>query len=58
MMRDPAGLLFCVRPMSPGSLNDENARTPTAVRPIALPSTQFGKDCGRGSFGGRHSGCH
>jgi hypothetical protein len=25
-MRDPAGLLFCVLPMSPGSLNDENAQ--------------------------------
>ena len=23
---DPAGLLFCVLPMSPGSLNDENAQ--------------------------------
>ena len=22
----PAGLLFCVLPMSPGSLNDENAQ--------------------------------
>ena len=26
VMRDPAGLLFCVLPMSPGSLNDENAQ--------------------------------
>jgi hypothetical protein len=26
VMRDPAGLLFCLLPMSPGSLNDENAR--------------------------------
>jgi hypothetical protein len=26
VMRDPAGLLFRVLPMSPGSLNDENAR--------------------------------
>jgi hypothetical protein len=26
VMRDPAGLLCCVLPMSPGSLNDENAR--------------------------------
>ena len=26
VMRDPAGLLLCVVPMSPGSLNDENAR--------------------------------
>jgi hypothetical protein len=26
VMRDPAGLLFCVLPASPGSLNDENAR--------------------------------
>jgi hypothetical protein len=24
-VRDPAGLLFCVLPMSPGALNDENA---------------------------------
>jgi len=26
VMRDPAGLLFCVLPMRPGSLNDENAQ--------------------------------
>ena len=26
VMRDPAGLLFCVLPISPGSLNDENAQ--------------------------------
>lgn len=26
VMRDPAGLLFCLLPMSPGSGNDENAR--------------------------------
>ena len=26
VMRDPAGLPFCVLPMSPGSLDDENAR--------------------------------
>jgi hypothetical protein len=26
VMRDPAGLLFCVLPMSPGELNDENAQ--------------------------------
>jgi len=26
VMRDPAGLLFCVLPMSPGVLNDENAQ--------------------------------
>ena len=26
VMRDPAGLPFCVLPMSPGSLNDDNAR--------------------------------
>ena len=26
VMRDPAGLLFCVLAMSPGSLNDENAQ--------------------------------
>jgi Glyoxalase-like domain len=26
VMRDPAGLLFCVLPVSPGSLNDENAQ--------------------------------
>jgi hypothetical protein len=26
VMRDPAGLLFSVLPMSPGSLNDENAQ--------------------------------
>lgn len=26
VMQDPAGLLFCVLPMSPGSLNDENAQ--------------------------------
>jgi hypothetical protein len=26
VMRDPAGLLFCLLPMSPGSLNEENAR--------------------------------
>ena len=26
VMRDPAGLLFCVLPMRPGSLTDENAR--------------------------------
>jgi Glyoxalase-like domain len=26
VMRDPVGLLLCVVPMSPGSLNDENAR--------------------------------
>jgi hypothetical protein len=26
MMRDPAVLLFCVLPMSPRSLNDENAQ--------------------------------
>jgi hypothetical protein len=26
VVRDPAGLLFCVLPMRPGSLNDENAR--------------------------------
>jgi hypothetical protein len=26
VMRDPAGLLFCVLPMSPGVLNEENAR--------------------------------
>ena len=26
VMRDPAGLLFCVLPMSPSSLNDENAQ--------------------------------
>ena len=26
VMRDPAGLLFCVLPVSPGSLTDENAR--------------------------------
>lgn len=26
VMRDPVGLLFCLLPMSPGSLNDENAR--------------------------------
>ena len=25
-MRNPAGLLFCVLPMRPGSLNDENAQ--------------------------------
>jgi hypothetical protein len=25
-MGDPAGLLFCVPPMSPGSLNGQNAR--------------------------------
>ena len=25
VMRDPAGLLFCVLPVSPGALNDENA---------------------------------
>jgi glyoxalase superfamily protein len=26
VMRDPAGLLFCVLPESPGSLNDDNAQ--------------------------------
>jgi hypothetical protein len=26
VMRDPAGLLFCVLPIEPGSLNDENAQ--------------------------------
>lgn len=26
VMRDPAGLLFCVLPMRSGSLNDQNAR--------------------------------
>ncbi len=26
VMRDPAGLLFCVLPASPGSLNDQNAQ--------------------------------
>jgi hypothetical protein len=26
VMRDPAGLLFCVLPVGPGSLNDENAQ--------------------------------
>lgn len=26
VLRDPAGLLFCVLPMTPGSLNDENAQ--------------------------------
>ena len=26
VMQDPAGLLFCVLPLSPGSLNDENAQ--------------------------------
>jgi hypothetical protein len=26
VMRDPAGLLFCVLPISPGSLNDDNAQ--------------------------------
>ena len=26
VMRDPAGLLFSVLPVSPGSLNDENAQ--------------------------------
>jgi Glyoxalase-like domain len=26
VMRDPAGLPFCVLPVSPGSLNDENAQ--------------------------------
>ena len=26
VLRDPAGLLFCVLPISPGSLNEENAR--------------------------------
>jgi hypothetical protein len=26
VMRDPVGLLFCVLPMSPGSLNEENAQ--------------------------------
>jgi hypothetical protein len=26
VMRDPAGLLFCVLPVSAGSLNDENAQ--------------------------------
>ena len=26
VMRDPVGLLFCVLPISPGSLNDENAQ--------------------------------
>lgn len=26
VMRDPAGLLFCVLPTSPGSLNHENAQ--------------------------------
>ena len=26
VMRDPAGLVFCVLPESPGSLNDENAQ--------------------------------
>lgn len=26
VMRDPAGPLFCVLPVTPGSLNDENAR--------------------------------
>jgi hypothetical protein len=26
VMRDPAGLLFCVLPIRPGSLNDENAQ--------------------------------
>jgi hypothetical protein len=26
VMRDPAGLLFCVLPVSPGSLNEENAQ--------------------------------
>ena len=26
VMRDPAGLLFCVLPMRPGSLNEENAQ--------------------------------
>jgi hypothetical protein len=26
VMRDPAGLLFCVLPEEPGSLNDDNAR--------------------------------
>jgi hypothetical protein len=26
VMRDPAGLVFCVLPVSPGSLNDDNAR--------------------------------
>jgi hypothetical protein len=26
VMRDPAGLLFCVLPISAGSLNDENAQ--------------------------------
>jgi len=25
VMRDPADLLFCVLPISPGSLNDQNA---------------------------------
>jgi hypothetical protein len=26
VMRDPAGLLFCVIPESPGTLNDTNAQ--------------------------------
>jgi hypothetical protein len=26
VMRDPAGVLFCVLPVSPGSLNEENAQ--------------------------------
>jgi hypothetical protein len=26
VMRDPAGLLFCVLPIDPGSLNDENGQ--------------------------------
>jgi hypothetical protein len=26
VMRDPAGLLLCVLPMSPGLVNDENTR--------------------------------
>jgi hypothetical protein len=26
VVQDPAGLLFCVLPMRPGSLNDENAQ--------------------------------
>jgi Glyoxalase-like domain len=59
VMRDPAGLLFCVLLMSPGSLNDENAgqrvRHQLTVAGQARPSRGPNTISVPGALGGEQS---